>query len=100
MRLVRHDSRGRRPRSRAFRATAVAAPLFVLATCAEWGGLVSAAWPGDLTRYWDIARWTFAGQVPYPQFYDEYPPGAHIAFLVPRLISADHYRLVFKLLMI
>jgi hypothetical protein len=86
--------------SRSLRATAVAAPLFCLATCLEWGGILSAAWPGDLTRYIVIADRTFAGGVPYHSFYDEYPPLALPAFLLPRLLSQRHYDLVFKLLMI
>ena len=85
---------------RALRATAVAAPLFCLATCLEWGGLLSAAWPGDLTRYIVIANRTFAGGIPYHDFYVEYPPFALPAFLLPRAISERHYDLVFKLLMI
>ena len=88
------------PLTRALRATAIAAPLFVLATCAEWGGLLSSAYPGDLNRYEDIANWTFQGQIPYHSFYDEYPPGALPAFLLPRAISQAHYNLVFKLVMI
>jgi hypothetical protein len=87
--------------TRALRATAIAAPLFVLATCLEWGGLLSAAWPGDLTRYFDIARWTFDGRIPYHGFYDEYPPGAHVPFLLARLLGGEeHFRIAFKLLMI
>lgn len=86
--------------SRSLRATALAAPLFCLATCAEWGGLLSAAWPGDLTRYIVIANRTFAGGIPYHNFYDEYPPFALPAFLLPRAISERHYDLVFKLLMV
>ena len=58
--------------SRSLRATAVAALLFCLATCLEWGGVLSAAWPGDLTRYIVIANRTFAGGIPYHNFYDEY----------------------------
>jgi uncharacterized membrane protein len=86
--------------TRALRATAIAAPLFCLATCAEWGGLLSAAWPGDLSRYVVIADRTFAGGIPYHNFYVEYPPFALPAFLLPRAISERHYDLVFKLLMI
>src|SRR3984885_14304103 len=85
---------------RALRASAIAAPLFCLATCLEWGGLLSAAWPGDLTRYVVIADRTFAGGIPYHDFYVEYPPFALPAFLLPRAISERHYDLVFKLLMI
>jgi hypothetical protein len=86
--------------TRALRATAVAAPLFVLATCLEWGGLLSSAWEGDVPHYGDFADLVFEGQIPYHDFYMEYPPGALPAFLLPRLVSQDHYRLVFKLLMI
>jgi hypothetical protein len=86
--------------SRALRATLVAAPLFVLATCLEWGGLLSAAWEGDVPHYGDFANRVFAGQIPYHDFYMEYPPGALPVFLLPRLLSEEHYRLAFKLVMI
>lgn len=61
---------------------------------------MSAAWPGDLGRYRDIADSTFNGGIPYHNFYDEYPPFALPAFLLPRAISAEHYNLVFKIVMI
>ena len=86
--------------SRALRATAISAPLFCLATCAEWGGMLSSAWPGDTVRYLQIANATFAGGIPYHSFYDEYPPFALPAFLAPRALSERHYDLIFKLLMI
>jgi hypothetical protein len=86
--------------TRALRATAIAAPLFVLATCLEWGGLLSAAWEGDVPHYGDFANRVFQGGIPYHDFYMEYPPGALPAFLLPRLVSHDHYRLAFKVLMI
>jgi hypothetical protein len=86
--------------TRALRSTAVAAPLFVLATCLEWGGLLSSAWEGDVPHYGDFANRVFAGQIPYHDFYMEYPPGALPAFLFPRLFGEEHYRLAFKLLMI
>jgi hypothetical protein len=86
--------------TRALRATAIAAPLFVLATCLEWGGLLSSAWEGDVPHYGDYANLVFAGQIPYHDFYMEYPPGALPAFLLPRLFGEEHYRLAFKLLMI
>lgn len=82
------------------RALVIAALLLVAATCFEWGGLLSAAWSGDLTRYRDIANWTFDGRIPYRNFYDEYPPGALVIFLLPRVFSATHYYLAMKLLQI
>jgi hypothetical protein len=86
--------------SRSLRAVAIAAPLFVLATCLEWGGLLSSAWEGDVPHYGDFANLVFHGQIPYHDFYMEYPPGALPAFLFPRLFGEEHYRLAFKLLMI
>jgi uncharacterized membrane protein len=62
--------------------------------------LLSAAWPGDLGRYQDIANWTFDGRIPYRNFYSEYPPGAVVVFLVPRLFTATHYYLAMKLVQI
>jgi hypothetical protein len=86
--------------TRALRATVIASPLFVLATCVEWGGLVSSAWEGDVPHYGDFANRVFAGGIPYHDFYMEYPPGALPAFLLPRAFGQEHYRLAFKLLMI
>ena len=48
-----------------------------LASCAAArGGFFSTADPGDVGRYHDFVRNMQDGQLPYRDFYMEYPPGA------------------------
>jgi uncharacterized membrane protein len=55
--------------------------------------------PGDVELYFDYARLTFDGQVPYRDFYPEYPPGALPVLLAPA--PADqHYFERFRFLML
>jgi hypothetical protein len=39
------------------------------------------------------------GQIPYRDFFFEYPPGALAAFIAPALVSMAHYTTLFKILM-
>ena len=74
--------------------------LFVLACAVTSGGLFSHSRPGDTNRYAQIGRaLVHHGQIPYRDFYDEYPPGSVPLFALPVLIWDAHYVLVFKLLM-
>jgi hypothetical protein len=82
------------------RAAVTAAVLFVLACAITSGGLFSHSRPGDTNRYSQIGRaLVHHGQIPYRDFYDEYPPGSVPVFTLPVLIWDAHYVLVFKLLM-
>ena len=63
------------------------------------GGLLSRGWGGDVYYYQEIGHRIAHGQIPYHEFYLEYPPGAIPVFAVPSLLSQAHYFLVFKLLM-
>lgn len=69
-----------------------------LASCAAArGGFFSTADPGDVGRYHDFVRNMQDGQLPYRDFYMEYPPGAIPAFLAPLLLHAvAGYNLAFK----
>ena len=69
-----------------------------LASCAAArGGFFSTADPGDVGRYHDFVRDMQDGQLPYRDFYMEYPPGAIPAFLAPLLLKAiAGYNLAFK----
>jgi hypothetical protein len=81
-------------------AAVTAAVLFVLACSVTSGGLFSHSRPGDTNRYAQIGRaLVHHGQIPYRDFYDEYPPGSVPVFALPVLIWDAHYVLVFKLLM-
>jgi len=72
--------------------------LAFLASCAAArGGFFSTADPGDVGRYHDFVRNMQDGQLPYRDFYMEYPPGSIAAFLAPLLLHAvAGYNLAFK----
>ena len=63
----------------------------------------SAAYPGhidvDVRNFFRQASAAVAGQRPYAEFHFEYPPGALLLMLLPRLLTADlqSYTLLFQL---
>jgi uncharacterized membrane protein len=63
------------------------------------GGLFRAARYRDVHLYGGFAHSVFAGQVPYLDFFMEYPPGALAVFLPPEVFGASHYNAAFKTLM-
>jgi hypothetical protein len=80
-------------------ALIVAIPLLLLAALVARGGLLSSADPGDLGRYLEFSDQILDGELPYRDFYMEYPPGAAPFFVAPQaLAGADDYNLAFKLL--
>jgi Glycosyltransferase family 87 len=78
---------------------AAAAALTALSCLVAAGGLLNHHWPGDVIYYSQIGQRIAHGQIPYHDFYLEYPPGAIPVFALPSLISQYHYVLVFRLLM-
>lgn len=80
-------------------------PVLVAAVCAAAsclvipGGLLVRGWPGDVIYYGKIGARIAHGQIPYHDFYLEYPPGAVPVFALPSFVSQRHYVLVFHLLM-
>lgn len=71
--------------------------LFLAACAAARGGFFSAVDPGDVGRYHDFTRLMQQGQLPYRDFYMEYPPGAIPTFLAPLALTwLAHYDLAFK----
>ena len=70
--------------------------LFLLACALARGGFFSSADPGDVGRYQEFAQRMLDGELPYRDFYMEYPPGAIPAFLLPELLGGD-YNLAFKI---
>ncbi len=79
----------------------VGACLLTAAACAAaYGGLFSHAYPGDTYVYSSYGReLVLHGQIPYRNFYDEYPPGTVPVFALPALVWNAHYVLAFKLWM-
>ncbi len=70
---------------------------FLVSCALARGGFFSAVDPGDVGRYHDFAKLMQKGQLPYRNFYMEYPPGAIPAFLAPLSLSwLAHYNLAFK----
>jgi uncharacterized membrane protein len=77
----------------------LAVPAFVLSALVARGGLLSSADPGDVARYREFSGRMLDGELPYRDFYMEYPPGAAPLFVAPEaLAGADDYSLAFKLL--
>jgi uncharacterized membrane protein len=85
----------RRPR---VAVTAVAVIAFVVECLFIRGGVLSHEQFGDVGLYASDAHRILDGQVPYRDFFFEYPPGALAVFIVP-LVSTAHYTLLFKILM-
>ena len=76
-----------------------AAPLiFLAASAVPRGGLASSEGFGDHQLYRAFAEKMLAGEVPYRDFFVEYPPGALPVFLAPAT-AGSHYPFAFKLLM-
>jgi uncharacterized membrane protein len=83
----------------AWLAAAVAIPVYVGACAVPDGGLFRAARFRDVHLYQGFAHSVFDGQVPYRDFFMEYPPGALAVFLPPELFGSSHYNAAFKSLM-
>jgi uncharacterized membrane protein len=64
------------------------------------GGLLSHERFGDVALYATDAHRMLDGQLPYRDFFFEYPPGALPVFIVPALVSTAHYTALFKILMV
>ena len=60
------------------------------------GGLFRAARFRDVHLYGGFAHSVFAGNVPYRDFFMEYPPGALAVFLPPQVFGSSHYNAAFK----
>jgi uncharacterized membrane protein len=80
-------------------AIAVAVPLFLLGCTFCVGGLAKDEWHGDVGHYETFGHRVMDGEVPYHDFYLEYPPGALPAFVAPAAVSEQHYVKTFKWLM-
>ena len=72
---------------------------FLLSCLLVGHGLLDASLYSDLHVYATYGGNMAAGQVPYRDFFDEYPPLAQPVFLLARVAGASHYALAFKSLM-
>jgi len=81
--------------------TLVLAPLYVLSCTLAEGGLTTVRPWGDVDQYERYGRLMLNGQIPYHNFYVEYPPGALLAFVTPAIFTNTHaqYLWLFKLVM-
>ena len=53
----------------------------------------------DVDLYGTYARGLLDGRLPYRDVFVEYPPGAFVVLVPPALVTDDHYRQAFKILM-
>jgi hypothetical protein len=84
----------------AVRAIVVGCLLWVCASATPYAGLLDEAQVGDTPEYGRYGDAMLAGEVPYRDFYVEYPPGALPVFAAPAVGPSDGYAWRFKLLML
>ena len=77
----------------------LAAPLYLLASAAPPGGLFRERHFRDVGVYGDYANRLLDGQVPYRDFFVEYPPGGFLVFTPPALLPDGWYLQAFRVLM-
>jgi hypothetical protein len=87
------------PRAAALRAWLVAAPVFLACSVVPTGGLFRERGYVDVDLYGTYAEGLLDGRLPYRDVFVEYPPGAFVALVPPAIVTDDHYRSVFKILM-
>jgi uncharacterized membrane protein len=73
--------------------------VFVLSCLLVAHGLRDSSLYSDVHVYSSYATKMADGEVPYRDFFDEYPPLAQPVFLLARVAGATHYALAFKALM-
>lgn len=81
------------------RNAAIAGAVHVLACLVAPGRLLSSSHSDDVDLYADFGRRLLDGEVPYRDFFVEYPPGALPLFALPAL-AEGHYAGIFMLLMV
>ena len=79
-------------------AAAVGGCVAVLAAAVPRGGLVSPEGFGDRHLYRTFAERIVGGEIPYRDFFVEYPPGALPVFVLPTA-AGGQYAVAFKVLM-
>ncbi len=86
-------------RAAALRAWLLAAPVFLACSAVPTGGLGRERGYVDVDLYGTYAKGLLDGRLPYRDVFVEYPPGAFVVLVPPALVTDDHYRTVFKILM-
>jgi uncharacterized membrane protein len=76
------------------------AVVFVLSCLLVAHGLRDSSLYSDVHVYSSYAAKMADGEIPYHDFFDEYPPLAQPVFLLARVAGAAHYALAFKALMV
>jgi hypothetical protein len=84
---------------RATAAAVLGSALFLAACALPVAGLFDRDAPADVALYESFGRRIVDGEVPYRDFFVEYPPGALPAFVLPSLTGLD-YPVAFKLTMV
>jgi hypothetical protein len=85
---------------RAVPAAAVGVALFLAACLVPRIGLYTEEAPADVKLFRTFGERIVAGEIPYRDFFVEYPPGALPAFVLPSFGPADDWVLLFKILQI
>ncbi len=88
------------PVRRAAPAAAFGVALFVAACFAPRIGLYTGDAPADVKLFQTFGERFLAGEIPYRDYFVEYPPGALPAFVLPALGESGSYVLLFKLLQV
>jgi hypothetical protein len=83
----------------ALRAWLVAAPVFLASSAVPTGGLGRERGYVDVDLYGRYAEGLLDGRIPYRDVFVEYPPGAFVVLVPPALVTDEHYRSAFKVLM-
>jgi hypothetical protein len=81
------------------RAWLLAAPVFLACSAVPTGGLGRERGYVDVDLYRTYAEGLLDGRLPYRDVFVEYPPGAFVVLVPPALVTDDHYRSAFKILM-
>ena len=96
-RIHRETATGRRTDlRRALRVAALAAPVYLLAAAVPPGGLFRGRRFRDVGLYGDYADALLDGQIPYRDFFVEYPPGGFLVFTPPAVLPDGWYLHAFK----
>lgn len=90
----------RTPAHRAVPAAAIGAVLFVAACFLPRVGLYTGDAPADVALFKTFGERMLGGELPYRDFFVEYPPGALPAFVLPALGPSADYVVLFKSLQI
>ena len=76
--------------------TLLATAIFLVSSAIPTAGLFRSQTVGDVHLYKEYGEEMLAGNIPYRDFFVEYPPGALPALLLPALAPSGHYDSVFK----